>query len=173
MLCHCISRPCFCLQGAEGEGEAEEDDGLESSSGYHFTTDVIEYQQEKKRRKKETPEKEGRWHEDRSAASVCDVLCKEDSGSEHSIATQSLRGRGGDAPVRWDSGVGEGHVGVLDGLAPYRGESPRIVTGERKFSCPVLPTSEANDQHLVGEAEREGSFGKIGWKSGSYKVTNT
>lgn len=151
---------------------------------------MIEYQQEKKKWKKEPPEKDGRWPENRSegtcvslpgdhsATSVGDVFCKVVSEKEQSMATQDCRGPEGEVLAlqsrRWDRYmVGGRCVDMRDSPSPYGGGHLPTATGERKFSWPVLPPGRENDMPVLGEGGWEGSLGKIGWKSGSYRVTDT
>ena len=163
---------------------------METSSGYHFTADVIEYQQEKKKRKKEPPEKDGRWPEnrsegmcvslpeDRSATSVGDVFCKVVSAKEQSMAMWGCRGPEGAVLAmqsrRWDHYIGGGRcVDVRESPSPYGGGHLPTATGERKFSCPGLSPSRVDDMPVMGEGGWEGGLGKTGWKSGSYRVNDT
>ena len=173
--------PVVCTM-QEGEGEGE--DCMETSSGYHFTADVMKYQLEKKKRRKDPPEKDGkrldtrsegvcaRMPEDRSA--TCDgAVCKEALRREQSLATHHCRGPDGEGlslqTRRWDQYKVGG--GCLDG--PHVGKPLPSATGERKLSCPMLRVGRENDTAVLHEGGWESSLGKIGWKSASYKVADT
>lgn len=164
----------------EGEGEGE--DCTETSSGYHFTADVMKYQLEKKKRRKDPPEKDGKGlntcsggvcarllPEDRSA--TCDgALCKEAAQRERSMATHDCRGPEGEGLAlqtrRWEQyTVGGGRLG-----GPQEGKPPPSATGERKLSCTMLRVGREHDTGVLHEGGWESSLGKIGWKSASYKV---
>ena len=168
----------------EGEGEGEGEDCVETTSGYHFTADAMKCQQEKKKRRKNSPEKDGKWPGgcseglctrlpgDRGASSGGDVFCEVVSGSELSTATRNCRGAEGDGPAlqqsRWDRyTIGGGCTDVLASPEPLVPQPLPVATGERKFSCPVL---QIGREDMRGGWE--GSLGKIGWKSGSYKVAD-